>query len=42
MLLASTSLSLPVLFAIGLAIAMTVVAVLTWFFHDRKHEELEQ
>lgn len=34
--------TVPVLFAIGLAIAMTVVAVLTWFFHDRKHEELEQ
>ena len=34
--------TIPVLFAIGLAIAMTVVAVLTWFFHDRKHEELEQ
>jgi hypothetical protein len=33
--------SLAVLFAIGLAIAMTVAAVLTWFFHDRKHEELE-
>lgn len=34
--------SVPVLFAVGLAIAMTVVAVLTWVFHDRKHEELEQ
>lgn len=42
MILAFTPFSVPVLFAIGLALAMTVVAVLTWFFHDRKHEELEQ
>ncbi len=41
-MLAASNLSVPVLFAIGLAIAMAVIAVLTWFFHDRKHEELEQ
>jgi hypothetical protein len=34
--------TVPVLFAIGLTIAMTIVAILTWFFHDRKHDELEQ
>lgn len=42
MLLLAAPFTIPVLFAIGLAIAMTVAAVLTWFFHERKHEELDQ
>jgi len=41
-MLVIAGLSIPVLFALLLAVAMTVVATLTWFFHDRKHEELEQ
>ncbi|MDX2259519.1 MAG: hypothetical protein NW205_11455 [Hyphomicrobiaceae bacterium] len=33
--------SLSVLMALGLALAMIMVAVLTWFFHDTKHRDLE-
>ncbi len=33
--------SLSVMMASGLAAAMVIVAILTWFFHDTKHRDLE-
>ena len=33
--------SLSITFAIVLSIAMIVVAVLTWFYHDMKHRDLD-
>ncbi len=33
--------SLSITFAIALSLAMVVVAVLTWFYHDMKHRDLD-
>ncbi|MGD9783597.1 MAG: hypothetical protein AB7E80_00710 [Hyphomicrobiaceae bacterium] len=33
--------SIPVLFAIGLSLAMAIVAFWTWFYHDTKHRDLD-
>ncbi|MEW5965294.1 MAG: hypothetical protein AB1749_17275 [Pseudomonadota bacterium] len=35
------NIAISVLLAIGLSIAMAVVAFFTWFYHDTKHRELD-
>lgn len=35
------AMSVPVMLAIALTLAMTAAAVWTWFFHDSKHRDLE-
>ncbi|MCB1519834.1 MAG: hypothetical protein KDJ37_04570, partial [Hyphomicrobiaceae bacterium] len=35
------NISIPILFAIGLTVAMTLVAIWTWFYHDEKHRDLD-
>ncbi|MCB1515784.1 MAG: hypothetical protein KDJ18_13450 [Hyphomicrobiaceae bacterium] len=33
--------TLPVVFAIALSLAMTAAAIWTWFYHDSKHRDLD-
>lgn len=35
------NLSVPVMIALGLSIAMMLMAVWTWFYHDSKHRDLD-
>lgn len=35
------NIAISVLMAVGLTIAMTVVAFFTWFYHDTKHRDLD-
>lgn len=35
------NISVPVMLAIGLSLAMTLMAFWTWFFHDSKHRDLD-
>jgi hypothetical protein len=42
MMLAQINMSASVLMAIGLSVAMIVIAVLTWFYHDTKHRDLDE
>lgn len=41
-MLALIDMSASVIMAIGLSIAMIVIAVLTWFYHDTKHRDLDE
>ncbi len=36
-----TNMSVPVMLAIGLSVAMTLMAFWTWFYHDSKHRDLD-
>lgn len=36
-----TNMSVPVMLAVGLAVAMTLMAFWTWFYHDSKHRDLD-
>lgn len=40
-MIAQANTSVSVLIAAGLALAMATVAILTWFFHDSKHRDLD-
>ena len=35
------NMTIPVIFAIILSLAMTVAAIWTWFYHDSKHRDLD-
>lgn len=36
-----TNMSVPVMLAIGLSVAMALMAFWTWFYHDSKHRDLD-